>query len=232
MFSSTIPSSGTCWPTTPNWPPTRWKRRCAIHRSDPAHCAPSPRTPSWRAILFPAGTLVIVNTLAANRDPSGLRRSRPFRHHAARRAGRPDVRRRHPLLPRREPGPAGARRGPADRDPPHDEALAQRTGAMETDDGIEWAEGAADRVLLCLAAVGRAIRLQRTRRRSTGSSMWPTPSSPNEDLLCASPMSHACWASPGRRSIGTSRAPKSWFWLAGCAPQTAFSTSSPSAPAA
>ena len=37
---------------------------------------------------------------------------------ARRRTGRPDLRRRHPLLPRRQPGPARTLRGPEDPDPP------------------------------------------------------------------------------------------------------------------
>ena len=96
----------------------RSRRPCATRRSPAARCAPCTEDTEFAGVLFPAGTLVIVNTFAANRDTAVY--DDPDRFDISRDAapGRPDLRRRHPLLPRREPGPPGARRGPEDRDPP------------------------------------------------------------------------------------------------------------------
>ena len=64
--------------------------------------------------------------------PGRLRRPRPVRRHPRRRAGDADVRRRHALLPGREPRPARARRGAGRHDAAHAGPAARRRGPVET----------------------------------------------------------------------------------------------------
>ncbi len=70
----------------------------------------------FRDVTFPAGTVMLVCAFTGNRDlddaAAGAQRRRSLRHHrrARRRAGA-DVRRRRPLLPRREPRARGAAGG-------------------------------------------------------------------------------------------------------------------------
>ena len=54
--------------TSPNWRCAPSKRPCAIRRRCAAPCAASPTTSTIGEYTFPAGTFILVNTYAANRD--------------------------------------------------------------------------------------------------------------------------------------------------------------------
>ncbi len=183
-------------------------------------------------VLFPAGTLVLLNTFAANRDTAVY-----------------DEPERFDML--REGAPAVLTFGggihyclganlarlelcEALRILTHRmrQRRAHRAGAVEADDGVERTHHAAHRVLPCVVTVGRAMRRPLTKRPSTGSWTWPTASSPGAAPRCASPMWRARWGSPGRRCTATSRAPRSCCSPARCAPPTVSSTSWPSTSAA
>ena len=82
---------------------------------------------------IPAGTFVIANTAAANRDPSVY--DDPDRLDITRqcRAGHADLRRRRALLPRRAPCPNRTHRSTACDHPARTQSSPHRPGAMEAD---------------------------------------------------------------------------------------------------
>ena len=77
-----------------------------------------------------------------------LRRPDALRHHPRRATAHSDLRRRSALLPRRQPGAAGARRSAEDPLPAVPESAPRGNGAMETTARPEWADESADGVRL------------------------------------------------------------------------------------
>ena len=73
----------------------------------------------YRDVLFPQGTLVATSLAGANRDPEAFERPDVFDITRGAGHGADDLRRRHPLLHGRRPGPGRAAGGAAAARPPH-----------------------------------------------------------------------------------------------------------------
>ncbi len=85
-------------------------------------------------VVIPAGTIVVVNTGAANRDPAVYDDPDRLDIQRAGRSADPDVRQRRALLPRSQPCPPRVGRGPDRHDAAHAQRPAHRSSPLETSD--------------------------------------------------------------------------------------------------
>ena len=106
QFCATTPSSGRCWPSIPSLRRRPSRSSCAIRPVIFGTMRTAIEDVELAGVSIPAGTLVIANTAAANRDPAVY--DDPDRLDITREGPATDahVRRRHALLPRSAPRPS------------------------------------------------------------------------------------------------------------------------------
>ena len=95
----------------------------------------------FRGVLFPKDTAISDELRGRQPRRARLRRPDHARHHARVDLSPPDVRQRHPLLPRRLAGPGRAAGGAADPGPPPARPRPRRSGRVEAEHGRHLGPG-------------------------------------------------------------------------------------------
>ena len=139
-------------------------------RHSPAVCG-APRMAAgdveFGGFLFPSGTILQINTFAANRDSDVYDRCRAVRHPARRRTRNSDLRRRRPLLPGCKPRSGRACRGTDDPCPPSSDCATVRTRTVEAAPRFVGTDEPSDRIRKCLRRIRRLRKQPRMPTRRT-----------------------------------------------------------------